>query len=330
MRAKERNGREPPRARNENARARNRAKCPTSFHQPARRPRPPPAPAGPRRSSERLAAAPPRSLSFDVIAALRGASARLPRELVRLAGGTGGTAQWSEAVAARRCDSATRGVIYDAVAGVTCHFCRQKKLCGEPGCRRCDARDADQPCDGKSECSRCRSACGRFCRACLDVRYGLCLDDIRKLTAPGGPGWLCPHCVEDVYGADDGWICNSSICLKRRGLPPTGVAVFAARAGGHASVAHALQATLRKGPGATLVGPRNGGVPPPGCCLPERSEDAAPAAAAPPPPALKRRAAAPRRKRTPSPPPREPTPPPPSGPRADLWRRRVPPKRLRG
>ena len=116
---------------------------------PPAAPAPPPPPPGPRRASSRLAAAPPRSLSFDVIAALRGASSRLPRELVWLAGG-GSTATWSEAVAARRCDSATRGVIYDAVAGVTCHFCRQKKLCGEPGCGRCEDRDPDQPCAGKS------------------------------------------------------------------------------------------------------------------------------------------------------------------------------------
>ena len=61
----------------------------THTTQPARRPRAPPPPPGPRRASSRLVAAPPRSLSFDVIAALRGASSRLPRELVRLAGGGG-------------------------------------------------------------------------------------------------------------------------------------------------------------------------------------------------------------------------------------------------
>ena len=141
-----------------------------------------------------------------MIAALRGGAGRLPRELVRLVGGgASGPTRWTEELAARRCDSATRGVLYDAVAGVTCHFCRQKKLCGEPGCPRCEARDAARACIGKSECSRCRGPNGRFCRACLDVRYGASLDDVRAAIGPGGAGWLCPHCVEEVHGLEDGW-----------------------------------------------------------------------------------------------------------------------------
>ena len=56
-------------------------------------------------------------------------------------------------------------------AGITCHFCRQKKLCGEADCRRCAFRDSSQDCIGKTNCSRCQSATGRFCRACLSIRY---------------------------------------------------------------------------------------------------------------------------------------------------------------
>lgn len=37
------------------------------------------------------------------------------------------------------------------------------------------------------------------------------------------------------------WICNSSICMTRRGLKPTGIAIFDAQQQGFASVAHHLQ-----------------------------------------------------------------------------------------
>lgn len=50
---------------------------------------------------------------------------------------------------------------------------------------------------GKSECSRCKSANGRFCRACLLVRYGLQLEAVRQQMAAGT--WLCPHCYEDDH-----------------------------------------------------------------------------------------------------------------------------------
>ena len=38
-----------------------------------------------------------------------------------------------------------------------------------------------------------------------------------------------------------GWICNSSICMTRRGLKPTGIAIFEAQAKGFPSVAHYVQ-----------------------------------------------------------------------------------------
>jgi len=47
---------------------------------------------------------------------------------------------------------------------------------------------------GKSECSKCGSGTGRFCRACLAVRYGQDLADVRAAMAAGA--WLCPHCYE--------------------------------------------------------------------------------------------------------------------------------------
>lgn len=78
-----------------------------------------------------------------------------------------------------------------ACAGITCHFCRQKKLCGEPDCPRCQRRDASAECIGKTCCSRCMSATGRFCRACLSIRYGQALEDVRANAE-----WLCPHCAE--------------------------------------------------------------------------------------------------------------------------------------
>ena len=48
---------------------------------------------------------------------------------------------------------------------------------------------------GKTECARCHSAFGRFCRACLLIRYGSELECVRKQMADGT--WLCPHCYEE-------------------------------------------------------------------------------------------------------------------------------------
>eukprot|EP00775_Hariotina_reticulata_P003629 gene3629-3891_t len=142
-----------------------------------------------------------------------------------------------------RCGSTGRGSVYDSVAGITCHFCRQKKLCGEEGCPRCSRRSTTAECIGKSDCSRCHSATGRFCRACLLIRYGQTLEAVREEMASGT--WLCPHCYEDEH-PDEGWMCNSSICMKRRGYKPTGIAIYDAQQRGFPSVAHWLQAQLRK------------------------------------------------------------------------------------
>ncbi|VAH95100.1 unnamed protein product [Triticum turgidum subsp. durum] len=119
-----------------------------------------------------------------------------------------------------RCDSKARGSVYDPVLGICCHFCRQKKLCGEEGCKRCGEGDFEQQCIGKTECSSCHSSYGILCRACLKVRYGEEMEEVRK-----NKKWMCPHCVEEK-GTKKYWICNSSICLKKRKIAPTGIAIF--------------------------------------------------------------------------------------------------------
>ena len=151
--------------------------------------------------------------------------------------------EW-EAALKGRCDSSVaRGRIYDSEVGISCHFCRQKKLCGEPDCPRCSRRDPRARCAGKSECSRCGGGRGRFCRACLELRYGQDLDEVREQMGRGE--WLCPHCYEEEH-PEEGWICNSSICMKRRGMAPTGIAIFRAKELGFKSVAHCVQADILK------------------------------------------------------------------------------------
>uniref|UniRef100_A0A0A9BHA0 Zinc-finger domain-containing protein n=1 Tax=Arundo donax TaxID=35708 RepID=A0A0A9BHA0_ARUDO len=53
-----------------------------------------------------------------------------------------------KALQERLCDSKARGGVYDPVLGICCHFCRQKKLCGEEDCKRCGEGDLKQPCLG--------------------------------------------------------------------------------------------------------------------------------------------------------------------------------------
>eukprot|EP00899_Mesostigma_viride_P008834 jgi/Mesvir1/17952/Mv12998-RA.1 len=144
----------------------------------------------------------------------------------------------SEELQSQRCGSRGRGSLYDSVVGICCHFCRQKKLCGEEGCQRCVSRDPELECIGKTNCSKCQSATGQFCRACLKVRYGQELEEARA-----DPNWLCPHCSEEA-GDRPYWICNSSICMKKRHLPATGIAIFDALKRGYPSVAHMLAADL--------------------------------------------------------------------------------------
>ncbi|KDP34748.1 hypothetical protein JCGZ_11902 [Jatropha curcas] len=154
----------------------------------------------------------------------------------------------SPEASARRCNSKGRGSIYDPVFGICCHFCRQKKLCGEEDCKRCGNLDPDQPCIGKTDCSICHSSNGVFCRGCLKVRYGEEMEEVRE-----NKKWVCPHCIEEK-GINPFWICNSSLCLKKRKMAPTGLAIYKAREMGYKSVAHLLMDKLqRKSSPATRI-----------------------------------------------------------------------------
>ena len=44
-----------------------------------------------------------------------------------------------------------------------------------------------------------------------------------------------------MHACEQGWICNSSICMTRRGMKPTGIAIFEAQQKGFHSVAHYVQ-----------------------------------------------------------------------------------------
>ncbi|KAI9101528.1 hypothetical protein K1719_023818 [Acacia pycnantha] len=148
--------------------------------------------------------------------------------------------QLSAEASAVRCNSKGRGSVYNPVFGICCHFCRQKKLCGEEDCKRCGNFDVNEPCLGKTDCSVCHSSTGVFCRACLKVRYGEEMEEVRE-----NKQWMCPHCIE-AKGINPYWICNSSICLKKRNIAPTGIAIFRARQMGYESVAHFLMDELRR------------------------------------------------------------------------------------
>ncbi|XP_042515859.1 cell division cycle-associated 7-like protein isoform X2 [Macadamia integrifolia] len=145
----------------------------------------------------------------------------------------------SPEVLSRRCDSKDRGSVYDPIFGICCHFCRQKKLCGEEDCKRCGDLDMDEQCLGKTDCSACHSTNGVLCRGCLKVRYGEEMEEVRE-----NKEWMCPHCIEEK-GINPYWICNSSLCLKKRKMVPTGIAIFRAREAGYKSVAHLLMDKLQ-------------------------------------------------------------------------------------
>ncbi|KAH6761525.1 hypothetical protein C2S52_018958 [Perilla frutescens var. hirtella] len=142
----------------------------------------------------------------------------------------------------QRSESKARGGAYDPVNGISCHFCKVKKLCCEEDCKRCGDLDMDQPCIGKTDCSVCHSSNGIFCRACLLVRYGEEMEDVRL-----NKEWMCPHCTEEK-GTKPYWICNSSTCLKKwRKMIPTGlrIALSQAREMKYKSVAHLLMDMLQ-------------------------------------------------------------------------------------
>ncbi|XP_039061001.1 cell division cycle-associated protein 7-like [Hibiscus syriacus] len=149
---------------------------------------------------------------------------------------------------ARRCRAKKgRCSVYNTVFGICCHFCRQKTLCAEEDCKRCGNLDANQSCIGKTDCSVCHSSYGVLCRACLKVRYGEELEEVRE-----NKEWMCPHCIEEK-GINPYWICNSSLCLKNRKMAPTGIAIYRARELGYKSVAHLLMDELQHGNHSRLI-----------------------------------------------------------------------------
>ncbi|XP_075505126.1 uncharacterized protein LOC142542394 isoform X2 [Primulina tabacum] len=141
---------------------------------------------------------------------------------------------------ARRCERKGRGSLYNPVYGICCHFCRQKKLCGEEDCKHCGYLDMDEPCTGKTDCSNCHSSNGILCRACLKVRYGEEMEEVRA-----NKEWICPHCVEDKGVNLFGYVIVHC-CLKQRKMVPTGIAIYRARKMGYKSVAHMLMEELAR------------------------------------------------------------------------------------
>ena len=53
---------------------------------------------------------------------------------------------------------------------------------------------------------------------------------------------------------EEGWICNSSICMTKRGLKPTGIAIFEAQGKGFASVGHYVQVRAISAPAWAAIG----------------------------------------------------------------------------
>ncbi|MQL75394.1 hypothetical protein Taro_007758 [Colocasia esculenta] len=104
-----------------------------------------------------------------------------------------------------------RGRIYDSKNGKTCHQCRQKTIAFSASCRN------DH---GGKQCPI------HFCHACLLNRYGEKAEE-----AVAADAWSCPKCRG---------ICNCSICMKKRGQPPTGILAPIARSSGFSSVSEML------------------------------------------------------------------------------------------
>ncbi|PPR99395.1 hypothetical protein GOBAR_AA21270 [Gossypium barbadense] len=160
--------------------------------------------------------------------------------------------QLSPEDSSRRCNRKEgRGSVYNSICGICCHFCRQKTLCAENDCKRCGNLDVNQPCI-KTDCSVCHSSNGVLCRACLKIRYGEELEEVRE-----NKEWMCPHCIEEK-GINPYWICNSSLCLKNRKMTQTGISsrqyLYRARELGYKSVAHLLMDELqRKNPSRLMI-----------------------------------------------------------------------------
>jgi len=128
-----------------------------------------------------------------------------------------------------RCNRKGRDPVRDSIVGICCHFCREKKACREENCERCRNMDVTKICIGNTECSRCHSSTGVICRHCLKVRYGEDIEEVRE-----NKNWMCPHCSEES-GINPYWICNNSVCLRKRNIQPTGIAAYKDLAMGYES-----------------------------------------------------------------------------------------------
>ncbi|BBN07755.1 cell division cycle-associated protein 7 [Marchantia polymorpha subsp. ruderalis] len=94
----------------------------------------------------------------------------------------------------------------------TCHQCRQRLDTSLAYCKNTA---------GKRACTQ------KYCGKCLRNRYGEIVAEVEDLQA-----WSCPRCRG---------ICNCSMCMKKRGLAPTGGLAKKAKAAGYSSVADLLE-----------------------------------------------------------------------------------------
>ncbi|XP_022155055.1 uncharacterized protein LOC111022193 isoform X2 [Momordica charantia] len=104
------------------------------------------------------------------------------------------------------------GRIYDSENGKTCHQCRQKTM------------DFAASCMNKKGEKLCTI---KFCHKCLLNRYGEKAEEVMLME-----DWHCPKCRD---------LCNCSVCMKKKGLKPTGLLVHTAKATGFSSVSEMLQ-----------------------------------------------------------------------------------------
>lgn len=87
-------------------------------------------------------------------------------------------------------------------------------------------------------------AAGHWLRAAMLHRHSACMFS------------LVQSVLMHVVGAPQGWICNSSICMTRRGMKPTGIAIFDAqvhhidysRSAGGPAIRNSCMATQGIGP----------------------------------------------------------------------------------
>ncbi|CAK9324956.1 unnamed protein product [Citrullus colocynthis] len=103
------------------------------------------------------------------------------------------------------------GRIYDSEHGKTCHQCRQKTMDFAASCMN---KKGDKLCTIK------------FCHKCLINRYGEKAEEVVLRE-----DWSCPKCRG---------LCNCSVCMKKKGLKPTGLLVHTAKATGFSSVSEML------------------------------------------------------------------------------------------